>query len=110
LRIVLDTNVFISGLFFSGPPYQILKAWRNGKVKIVISLEILYEYQRVAEILSDQFPGVDINTALHLIASKSELVVPKPLSTKICEDPDDDKFFASALAGKAKIVVSGDKH
>jgi predicted nucleic acid-binding protein len=34
MRIVLDTNVFISGIFFSGPPYQILKSWRDGRVVI----------------------------------------------------------------------------
>jgi len=49
MRIVLDTNVFISGVFFSGPPFQILKAWRDEKVHLVISQEILEEYQRVGE-------------------------------------------------------------
>jgi len=37
--------IFISGIFFSGPPYQILKAWRDEKIQIVISPEILDEYQ-----------------------------------------------------------------
>ena len=32
MKIILDTNVFVSGLFFSGPPYQILQAWRDDKV------------------------------------------------------------------------------
>jgi len=35
MRIVLDTNVFVSGIFFSGPPDQILKAWRDGKVQLL---------------------------------------------------------------------------
>ena len=110
MRIVLDTNVFISGIFFSGPPYQILKAWQNGKVQLVISREMLDEYQRVGEVLSDQFPRIDLESILHFIALKSELVVPKPLSKKICDDPDDDKFLACAVAGRARIIVSGDKH
>ncbi len=29
MRIVLDTNVFVSGVFFAGPPYKILEAWRD---------------------------------------------------------------------------------
>jgi len=37
MRIVLDTNVFVSGIFFSGPPYQILKAWRDGRVQLLVS-------------------------------------------------------------------------
>jgi putative PIN family toxin of toxin-antitoxin system len=44
LKIVLDTNVFISGVFFTGPPFKILEAWRDDKLKIVISREILDEY------------------------------------------------------------------
>ena len=49
MRIILDTNVFVSGVFFSGPPYEILAAWRDGKVQLVISPEILEEYQRAGE-------------------------------------------------------------
>ena len=43
MKIVLDTNVFISGVFFTGPPYHILEAWRDGNVEIIISEEILDE-------------------------------------------------------------------
>ncbi|MFC1580997.1 putative toxin-antitoxin system toxin component, PIN family [Thermodesulfobacteriota bacterium] len=110
MRIVLDTNVFISGIFFSGSRYQILKAWQDGKAQLVISREILDEYQRVAEVLSEQFPGIDFESILYLITSKSDLIVPQELSKKICDDPDDDKFLACAIAGKVKIIVSGDKH
>ncbi|RMG05768.1 MAG: PIN domain-containing protein [Nitrospirae bacterium] len=58
MKIVLDTNVFISGIFFSGPPYQILKAWRNDKVDVVLSGDIFAEYQRVAFELSRQMKNL----------------------------------------------------
>ena len=67
MRIVLGTNVFISGVFFSGPPYQILKAWRDGKVQLVISHQILDEYQRVGKNLAEQFPGVDLGPIIELL-------------------------------------------
>jgi putative PIN family toxin of toxin-antitoxin system len=51
LKIVLDTNVFISGVFFKGPPYQILKAWHEGRIELLMSDEIFEEYQRVGEFL-----------------------------------------------------------
>jgi len=54
VKIIVDTNVFISGVFFSGPPYQILKAWCDGKIQLVISQEILEEYHRVGEKHIDQ--------------------------------------------------------
>ena len=49
MKIILDTNVFISGIFFTGPPSQILNAWKNSRLQIVLSQEILNEYQSVAE-------------------------------------------------------------
>ena len=110
MKIVLDTNVFISGVFFSGPPYQILKAWREGRIRLLISDEISAEYQRVGEHLSKNFPKVDLGPFLELLAITTEHVVPKRLQKPGCEDPDDDKFFACALAGKSKIIISGDKH
>jgi len=110
MKIVLDTNVFISGVFFTGPPYQILKAWRDGKFEILISKEILEEYKRVGESLSIQFPQVTLTPILKFFAIRAELIDAQPLSVPVCEDPDDDKFFSCAIAGKSKLIISGDKH
>jgi AbrB family looped-hinge helix DNA binding protein len=44
MTIVLDTNVLISGIYFSGPPSTILQAWRTGKFQLAVSIEILEEY------------------------------------------------------------------
>jgi predicted nucleic acid-binding protein len=44
--------VLVSGIFFGGTPYRILRAWRDGKIQIVLSPEILDEYRRVGEILA----------------------------------------------------------
>jgi putative PIN family toxin of toxin-antitoxin system len=110
VRVILDTNVFVSGVFFSGPPHQILKAWRDGKLQMVISVEILEEYRRVGQALADQFPTIDLRPFLDLVAEKAEMCHAQPLPAPVCVDPDDDKFFACALAGKIKVIVSGDKH
>ena len=67
MRIVLDTNVFISGIFFTGPPFTILQAWEEETVTLLISPPILEEYQRVAAEISKQFPGIDLTTILQLI-------------------------------------------
>ena len=105
----MDTNVFISGVFFAGPPYEILRAWRAGRVTIVASAEILEEYRRVGEELSEKFPGVDLEPFLALLAVEAEIVLAPELNQTVCEDPDDDKFLACAVAGRCKVVVSGDK-
>lgn len=109
MRVILDTNVFVSGVFFSGPPYDILDAWRRGKVQLVISPEILAEYQRVGTELATDFPGVDLAPTLELLALTAEVVMAPPLSERVCTDPDDDKFLACALAGSAGIICTGDK-
>ncbi len=110
MKIILDTNVFISGVFFGGPPYQILDAWRNGTFDIVISEDIYTEYQRVAQELSKQFKKVDISTFLDLLTVNAIWVKAPQLPFNVSADPDDDKFLACALASRTKVIVSGDKH
>jgi len=53
MKIIIDTNVFISGVFFAGPPHTIIEAWRIGKLPLVISPEIYQEYLRVSESLAN---------------------------------------------------------
>ena len=110
MKVILDTNVFISGVFFTGPPSRILKAWHDEKLQLVISQEILEEYERVAKELTAQFPSVNVRRILELVAAKAECYSPHRLMEPVCGDPDDDKFIACALASKCKIIVSGDKH
>jgi putative PIN family toxin of toxin-antitoxin system len=75
VRVILDTNVFVSGIFFAGPPYRILEAWRDGKIQLVVSQEILEEYQRVGDTLGEKFPEVNLQPILELIAmNKGKLI------------------------------------
>jgi len=110
VRVILDTNVFVSGVFFSGPPYQILEAWRDDKLQLVISEEILDEYRRVGKNLSSQFPAIDLWPIIELVTVEAEIYPSPTLPEPVCDDPDDDKFLACAIAGKCKLIVSGDKH
>lgn len=110
MKIILDTNVFVSGVFFSGPPYRILKAWRNGILTLVISEEIFEEYQRVGQILGEKYPAIDLQPILKLVRANAQIYPVKCLPESVADDPDDDKFIACAVACKSKIIVSGDKH
>ena len=60
MKIVLDTNVLMSGIFFTGPPYQILQAWRDGAIRLVVCPEILAEYRDVAVRLNRTYKAIDI--------------------------------------------------
>ena len=52
MRVVLDTNVLMSGIFFAGPPAKILAAWAEGQLDLLASVDILTEYRRVAKRLA----------------------------------------------------------
>jgi putative PIN family toxin of toxin-antitoxin system len=110
VRVVLDTNVFISGVFFTGPPYKILEAWRDARIQLVVSPAILEEYKRVGETLATQFPGVDLEPILDFLTLHAEVVAADTMLEPVCRDPDDDKFVACALASGVRHVISGDKH
>ena len=110
LKVVMDTNVFVSGVFFSGPPYQILKAWQSGEFELVASQEILDEYLRVGEILAEERPAVDLKPIFNFVLEHATIYKPSVLKEPVCEDPDDNKFFACALASESRIIISGDKH
>ncbi len=110
MKIVLDTNVFISGIFFHGPPAQILEAWKKSKIQIVLSKEIIEEYQRVAEALAEKYPEIDISAIIELIAIHGEIIDTGDIKVFECEDPDDNKFIECAIASSTKVIVSGDKH
>lgn len=110
LKVVMDTNVFVSGVFFSGPPYQILKAWQSGQFELVASQDILDEYYRVGEILAEERPAIDMKPIFTFVLEHAKIYKPVLLKEAVCEDPDDDKFFACALASESKVIISGDKH
>ena len=109
MRIVLDTNVFISGIFWLGPPSVIMDLWESRKLKIVLSSDIFDEYSRVAHELQKKFPTVDLTGIFDLLIFNGEFCASKKLGNPVCADPDDDKFLACALESGVGIVVSGDK-
>ena len=110
MKIIVDTNVLVSGIFFSGPPYIILDAWRRNKVQFIISPDIFDEYTRVSHDLQKQFPAVNIDQFLELILLHSDMCFPAQLSKPVTQDPRDDMFIACALKSGTKIIISGDKH
>lgn len=110
MKIVIDTNVLISGIFFSGPPSEILDACFSGSHKIAVSQEIYDEYLRVGLEFSKQKQNPDFKRFLGLLLRTSLFVEVEQGLSKICVDQDDDKFIHCALASGATHVISGDRH
>lgn len=108
MRVVLDTNVVMSALFFGGVPGEILQAWKQKRLTWVVSPAILEEYRSVSQDLARHYGGVEARRLLAFIAVEVEVIDAPALPEPVSRDPDDDKFLACARSGAAGVVVSGD--
>lgn len=106
-RVVLDTNVLISGILFGGAPGEIIELWREGALDLVISPETLAEFIGKLR-FKFGLPSELTNEWQDLLSERGIHVIPE-YNTKICRDPADDKFIDVALAAKADHLVTGDK-
>jgi len=109
MRVVIDTNVFVSS-FFGGNPRKIIDLWKNERITLCLSNAVLDEYidvlrriglkdeDELEELLSLFSRGFNI-----LFTTKT------PKLKIIKNDPDDDKFIECAVALKAKAVITGDR-
>ena len=109
MRVVVDTNVLVSGIVFGGVPGRILDAWIEKRFELIVSPDIVDEYTRVGERLVQRYPKADLRPVLALIARSAESISGVSIPVSVCEDPDDDKFLACALAAGADLIVSGDR-
>jgi uncharacterized protein len=118
IRIVLDTNVFISGVLTPGrAPAQLLELVLSGKVKLVISPQVIQEIQRVV-----QYPGIiklmkkrkleskELEEAIFRILRVAHITSGAVNVQGVAADPSDDMFLACALEGQADFIISGDHH
>lgn len=112
MRVIIDTNVLMSAIFFGGIPGRLLSSWTSGRFTLVLSPEILDEYRRVGLELVKRHPSVgeSLEPILTLISMNAVFIGAPPLDEPVCEDVDDDKFLACALASGTEVIISGDKH
>jgi putative PIN family toxin of toxin-antitoxin system len=108
-KVVIDTNVFVSGLNFKGKPREILDLIWKEEIKVCISAFILRELEKVLE----KVFGWDkerIGSTVGRIKDKTIEVQPKVKISVIKEKNDDNRILECAVQGKAQYIVSGDKH
>lgn len=108
MKIVVDTNVLISGVFFGGFPRKILSSIVGRKMTACATAEIINEYEEIVQEMIDRKQGHINRAILAPLISAMEII--EPVShIKICRDPDDDKFLECAKDSHALYIVSGDK-
>jgi putative PIN family toxin of toxin-antitoxin system len=109
MKVVIDTNVFVSS-FFGAKPRKVIDLWKKGDITICLSPAIIEEYINVLRRLGlEEEP--EIGELIDLFAKSYHLLfITKTPSLKIVrKDPADDKFIECAVALKAEAIVTGDK-
>ena len=107
MKIVIDTNVVVSALFFGGKPQKLLNLVTDENIVAAISTEISDEYNRVVQEMADRYPDKRKKFPLEDFLLKCQLVKPTDKIT-VCRDPDDNKFLECAVEAKCIYIVSGD--
>ena len=109
IKVVLDTNVFVSS-FFGGNPREVIHLWEAGEISLCLSRPIIDEYVAVLRRLGLQ-DEKELGELLGLFAVGTQIVytAKTPDLSVVADDPDDDKFIECAVALKADYIVSGDK-
>ena len=109
IRAVLDTNVFISAVLFSGRVAEFVPAWQAERFTFLVSRPILEEYLRVLSYPKFRLTHDEIQAILdEELLPFIEVVAPRRKITAVRRDPSDNKFLECAQAGRAKYIVSGD--
>ena len=109
MKVVIDTNVFVSS-FFGGHPRRVIDPWKSGDIVLCLSAEIVEEYTDVLERLGLGGEG-ELKELLDLFARGHHILfAAHPPKLKVVKaDPGDDKFISCAVALKADAIISGDK-
>lgn len=111
LRVVLDTNVLVSGLAYPGSvPGRIIAAWRQAGLEVVLSRYILDELTRVLPRLSRLgLTSSDIRDLADSLMFMADVIEPEGKVDPDLRDPADGAVLLTLLASKADYLVTGDK-
>jgi hypothetical protein len=115
VRIVIDTNIWVSGLLWKGDAWRLLNLVEQGKVELCIAYSMLLEleevlaYERLQPRLSTlgQTPS---QLAVYALSIASAFDVSRSGVPIVKADPDDDIFLHCAIVANAEYVVTSDRH
>jgi len=111
LRVVLDTNVLVSGLIMLGKPRELLSIIARREATLVLSKEILNEFTKVMRRnkLTEYVTEEQVERFIENIERIAEFVELES-HLEVVNDPKDDIVINTAIDGRADLIVSGDHH
>ena len=110
MKVVIDTNVFVSGIFWKGISNRIIIAWRARKFDLVNSLMNVEELIKILKFFKIDMSDEHIKEWVTLIVENSIIVDVAGKIKIVKDDPTDDKFIETALNGNADYIISQDRH
>ncbi len=113
MRVVLDTNVLISGTFWTGDSFRIVQLIDKGELTLILSKEILDEYDYILhsdEITEKKAYKPECVASILKQVQLANFIEPIEKLKVVENDPDDDKFIEAAIAGNADYIISQDNH
>ncbi len=109
IKIVIDSNIFISGIFWKGSSYKVLNLWKEEVIINYTSLSIINEIIDTLRSFKIQMPEEDIYAFSCLLAENSVIVREDILLNYPVRDVKDNKFINCALLGEVKYIITFDK-
>ena len=110
MKVVLDTNIFISGIFWRGSSNKVILNWKEGKFTLVTSLKAVSEIIKVLKDFKIKLSDDMIKEWIDLIIRNSIIVEPKEKIAIVKDDSKDNIFIETAVAGNVDYIVSQDNH
>ena len=109
IKVVADTNIYLSAILFGGKPDKIRRLAREKEIELLISEQILAE---IAGILKRKFDWLDsqISQTIESIRNSTTLITPKYTLNVIKKHNPDNRILECAIEGDTQYIVSGDKH
>jgi putative PIN family toxin of toxin-antitoxin system len=109
MKVVLDSNILLVAIGKRSLFKSIWRAFVNGKYQLIVSDEVIYEYEEVLHRYSA--PGV-AEIMMEIFIESPDVIYQQIYYSwnAIKQDPDDNKFFDIAIAGNADYLVTNDAH
>lgn len=106
MKVVLDTNVLVSGIFWGGVPEKILEQAMCENVHLYATEEIIAEYFRIIDKIGKK--DKELTSQWKMLLIKTIKIIRTEIKIETCRDPKDNMFLECAVASKAKYIISGD--
>jgi len=107
-KVVIDTNVFISGLIFTGKPSEVLELFIKGEIEVYISPFILKELEGILR-KKFEWNEKQLQKILDKIKKKAVIVQPETKISIIKAKKDDNRILECGVDGRVQYIISGDK-